>query len=180
MLSIGGFIHHKGFHDVIRVMPDLRRRFSGIQLCIIGESRDARYASYLEQLIAIEGLSECVSLVRNASDATKSAALSEADIYVQPSHEEGFCLAFAEAAAIAPRLVGTRTGEIPGFASDDPSAIVVAPKRPLDLLNAITTLVESDSHSKSAKSRGIRLAERYTWSSYVSKHVATYRGQPGN
>ena len=112
ILSVGGLVHHKGLHDLVRAMPGLRRSFPRAHLCIVGERRDKAYAAYLERLIARQRAQHCVSLLGDATEATKAAALRDADLYVQASHEEGFCLAFAEAAAIVPRLVGTRTGEI--------------------------------------------------------------------
>lgn len=174
ILTVAGYIHHKGLHDAVRIMARLKQRFENAAYRIIGERRDKKYASFLERQIELAGVGDFVSLTPSASDATKAAALREADLYLQPSHEEGFCLAFAEAAAIVPRLVGTATGEMPGFATGDESAAIVPAKRPTDLLEATTRLLNLSLENDVVRRRQERLARRYSWQSYYDKHLATY------
>lgn len=174
ILTVAGFIHHKGLHDAVRIMAELKERFGKASYRIIGERRDKKYAAFLERQIELEGVGDFVSLTPGASDATKAAALCDADLYLQPSHEEGFCLAFAEAAAIAPRLVGTATGEMPGFATDDESMVIVPSRQPTDLLEATTRLLSSPLSSEVFRRRQERLAHRYSWQTYFERHLAAY------
>lgn len=174
ILTVAGFIHHKGLHDAVRIMADLKERFGNAAYRIIGERRDKKYATFLERQIDLEGVGDFVSLTPSASDATKVAALRDADLYLQPSHEEGFCLAFAEAAAIVPRLVGTATGEMPGFATGDESTVIVPSKRPADLLEATTRLLSSPLGGDAFRRRQERLTRHYSWQSYYEKHLAAY------
>jgi glycosyltransferase involved in cell wall biosynthesis len=174
LLTIAGQIHHKGLHDVVMVMNSLRTRFRNTCYRIIGERRDAYYATYLENKILKENLGDCIRLVGNVSEARKVAALHDADLYVQPSHEEGFCIAFAEAAAVVPRIVGTATGEMQGLSKDDDAAIIVAPKNPPALLDAMVALLNANVDQKTIKRRHDRLLQRYPWQDYFAKHLAAY------
>lgn len=174
ILTVAGLIHHKGLHDVVSIMPEVRRRFVGAKYLIIGERRDKGYAAYLEKLITASGVGDCVKVIVNAPEAIKMAALNDADLYVQPSHEEGFCLAFAEAAAISPLLVGTRTGEMAGFVEGDSSAKVVDPKAPSELMRAISELLELPSDPNSVQNRQAQLKKRYSWENYFQAHLALY------
>jgi glycosyltransferase involved in cell wall biosynthesis len=175
ILTVAGLINHKGLHDAINIMKTLRDRFSKVHYCIIGENRDRDYAAFLDRLIAKEKVGCYVNIVPNASEATKHAALRAADIYVQPSHEEGFCIAFAEAAAVVPRLVGTRTGEIAGLISDDALGILVDPKRPEALLLAIESVLNAEPAKHVMSLRHERLKQRYSWANYFDGHLEAYR-----
>jgi glycosyltransferase involved in cell wall biosynthesis len=174
LLTVAGLIHHKGLHDIVRIMPTIQRRFKNAHYCIIGERRDHNYADFLERQILKANLGECIRLVGNASDTTKAAALRDADLYVQPSHEEGFCIAFSEAAAVVPRLVGTATGEMPGLSRDDPTAMIVAPGQPAELVDAMMKLIGTAVERDAVLSRQEKLRRCYPWKSYFDQHLAAY------
>jgi glycosyltransferase involved in cell wall biosynthesis len=177
ILTIGGFAHHKGLHDIVRIMGRIRSAFPRAHCCILGERRYRGYAAFLQNLIKEERVADCVSLIFDADEETKVAALNNAELYIQASHEEGFCLAFAEAAAFIPRLVGTDTGEIRGLAADDACAVVVAPKDLNGLLDAATSLLGASPPADAQLQRRARLRERYSWLDYYARHVAAYTGQ---
>lgn len=92
LVTIGGFWHTKGYHDALMALADLRSEFSDLEYTLIGEVRDQSYVRYLEAMIKRLGLGNSVRFLVNATDAEKEEALRRADIYLQPSHEEGFAL----------------------------------------------------------------------------------------
>jgi hypothetical protein len=104
----------------------------------------------------------------------KWAALATADLYVQPSHEEGFCLAFAEAVMVAPRLIGCRTGEIAGLAGGDPTTRVVEPKDVTGMVAATEALLAVPVTPADVDARAQRLLGRYSWSAYLDRHLALF------
>jgi glycosyltransferase involved in cell wall biosynthesis len=174
LLTVAGLVHHKGLHDVVQVMAAIRSRFENAHYCIIGERRDHDYAAYLDRQVLKQGVNDYVGQVSNAPEATKVAALHDADLYVQPSHEEGFCIAFAEAAAVVPKLIGTTAGAIPGLCKGDHSALVVPPQRPIALLEAMTRLLNAEIDREGVSQRQARLMQRYPWRDYFAKHLETY------
>ncbi len=175
LLTVAGLVHHKGLHDVVRTFAQIRAKFSNACYRIIGERRDRNYAKYLDRLILTEGLGDSIRLIPSASEAIKLAALRAADLYIQPSHEEGFCLAYAEAASVVPRLVGTSTGEIPGLSKDDLFMRVVPPTDTIGILEAMTTLLNLQSDPDVLTARNIRLKQRYSWTHYFDRHLEVYK-----
>jgi glycosyltransferase involved in cell wall biosynthesis len=147
--------------------PDLSYR-------LIGMSRDRRYVTFLRKLIDRVGLGGRAELMHAASDAVKFAALRHADLYVQPSHEEGFCIAFIEAAMVAPRLVGADTGEIAAIAAGDPWAAVVPPMNPAGIEAAARRLLAMTPPPGAVAERRQRLATRYSWDRYLDQHAELY------
>ena len=178
VLTVAGFANHKGAHDYIAAVGQLVTRFPKLAYRVIGNSRDQPYLKFVQRQIESLGLTDRVALLQNASDAVKQAALAEADLYVQPSHEEGFCLAFAEAVMVAPRLIGCRTGEIAGLAGDDPTTRVVEPKDVAGLVAATEALLAVPVTPADVAARSRRLLERYSWSTYLDQHLDVF-SRPG-
>jgi glycosyltransferase involved in cell wall biosynthesis len=175
LLTIAGLAHTKGQHDAIAALPALCERFGKVEYRLIGEVRDPTYVAYLHKLAASLGVSQCLSITINVSEAEKLQALSSADVYVQPSHEEGFCLAYIEAAAVVPRLVGTDTGAIAAISADDEGARVVPVHSPKAIAAAVMDLLERPLPAGLMQQRVERLGRSFGWDSYIAAHEKLYR-----
>ncbi len=175
VVTIAGLAHTKGYHDALRAVAMLRERYADITYQIIGEVRDDSYLRYLQSLIAALDLGSCVRLTLNLPDDQKQQALQSADLYLQPSHEEGFCLAFIEAAQCVPRLVGTDTGAIGRISEGDAGARVVPPKDPRAMAAAMAALLQESLQSGLMQERAERLEARFGWRHHLDAHVATYQ-----
>ncbi len=172
---MGGLAHSKGQHDAIVAIARLRRDFPGLDYQIIGERRDASYLRHLRALIEREALGDCVRITPNLSHDEKERVLQAADLYLQPSHEEGFCLAYIEAAAIVPRLVGTDTGAIRAIGAGDAGARTVGVRAPQELADAMHDLLAATLPADLMARRAARLTGRFSWSQYLDAHEALYR-----
>jgi len=175
IVSTGGIAHTKGQHDAITAMAEVRRRFPNLRYQMIGEVRDRSYVAFLHELTERLQLRDCVRITPNLPHDLKQQALERADLYLQPSHEEGFCLAYIEAAAIVPRLVGTDTGAIRLISEDDAAARVVPVRQPPELAQAIEGLLALPVTEDLMASRVRRLNERFGRDRYLDAHEAIYR-----
>jgi glycosyltransferase involved in cell wall biosynthesis len=174
LLTIGGIAHSKGYHDALMAVAELRRTFPKMEYNIIGEMRDPSYARFLETTIRKLDLRESVRIFVNASDAEKDEALRRSDIYLQPSHEEGFCLAYIEAASIVPLLVGTDTGAIRLISTNDIGARVVPVGQPSRIADAVRELIAISPPRDLLLQREARLASKFSWSKYLDTHESLY------
>lgn len=163
LLTIARIVHHKGLHDSLRAIANLGKVYPHFSYFIIGGRGDEAYASYLETLLARMDIRSHVLLVYNASEELKWSALRHTDLYIQPSHEEGFCLAFLDAAMAAPRLLGTATGEMPSIAEKDPYCGIVAPKDVCGLRTNTLRLLKAAVSVRELEARRVRLREKYSW-----------------
>jgi len=144
---------------------------------MLGEVRDASYLAFLKSRIAELGLASSVDFVINASREQVEQALASADLFVQPSHEEGFCLSYMEAAAQVPRLVGTRTGAMAAMSADDPGARVVPVGHPKAIASAILDLLAAHLPPAHMRERDERLAAAFDWSRYFDMHQSVYEAE---
>lgn len=180
IVTMGGVAHTKGQHDALVAIAALRREFPRLQYQIIGELRDRSYLAFLERTIQRLRLHEHVRIRRSLPNDEKDEALRAADLYLQPSHEEGFCLAYIEAAAVVPRLVGTDTGAIALVGAGDAGARTVPPRQPAQLAAAMSELLGAALPEDLMASRAARLAARFSWSRYLDEHEAVYRDLIGS
>jgi glycosyltransferase involved in cell wall biosynthesis len=172
--TIGGIAHTKGYHDALMALAELRRIFPKIQYNIIGEIRDQSYVRFLEAMIKKLELGGSVRIFINASDAEKDEVLRRSDVYLQPSHEEGFCLAYIEAASIVPLLVGTDTGAIRLISADDIGTRVVPVGQPSRITDAVCELQAISLPHDLLLQRQARLASKFSWSKYLDAHESLY------
>ena len=113
-------------------------------------------------------------LFLHATDRERDEALRRADVYLQPSHEEGFCLAFMEAAPIVPLMVGTDTGAIKLISANDIGARVVPVRQPSRIADAVRELVSISLPQDFLLQRRARLARDFSWSKYFDAHERLY------
>jgi glycosyltransferase involved in cell wall biosynthesis len=174
ILTVAGYAHHKGIHDYIDAAAQLIPTFPKLAYRIIGNSRNQKYTAFLQSRIDTLKVADHVKLLRSASDEVKQAALSSVDVYVQPSHEEGFCLAFAEAAMVAPRLIGCRTGEIAGLAGDGSGVKLVDSRDVTGLVTATREVMTTNLQPSDISSRASRLMATYSWEKYLDQHASLF------
>lgn len=175
LMSVGGLAHHKGFHDYLHAVARLVRDHPKLRYVIMGDRRDAQYVKTLERLIARFGLQDRVRLVPKASEAERLATALRADLYVVPSHEEGFCLSYLEGAMLSPRALGTHCGIIPQVADHDPAQQVVVPMDPAALEDATRRLLAVPVDANQLAQRRSALLDRYAWRHHTEAHLNLYR-----
>ncbi|MFW6061165.1 MAG: glycosyltransferase family 4 protein [Phycisphaeraceae bacterium] len=179
LLSVGGLLHHKGFHDYLRVVAKLVRDHPRLRYVIMGDPRDARYRHALQRMIDRLRLHDHVRLVPKATEAQRLATAARADLYIVPSHEEGFCLSYLEGAMLTPRALGTRCGVIDQIAQDDPAQEVVAPMNPHALEQATRRLLALPVSPDQLAQRRAALRERFTWHVHAEAHADLYHELAG-
>lgn len=173
-VSVAGLAFTKGHHDAIEAVARCRKEGLDLRHRVIGRVKQPAYYRYLQRLVRYHGLERSVAFELDAQEPRKRQVLAEADIYIQPSHEEGFCLAFVEALAEVPRLVGTATGVMTLFDHGDPCIRIVRPGEPQQLARAISELVGAPTPSGFMDRRRERLADLLSQESYVRRHEALY------
>ena len=163
IVYVGGLTFRKGLLDLFDALRELRRR--GIvewKLRIIGGVSEA-------------GEVEAASIERAAGEAELSGSfegaldreevqrqLSQADLFVLPSHMEAQPLAILEAMAAGLPVVSTDVAQIPLMVRDGADGFIVPPNDPASLADALDTLLrDADLRRRFGSSARARTAERY-------------------
>jgi len=141
MLTMGRMAageRYKGFDEVIDAMPQLLQRFPDLKYLIVGDGSDRRR---LEATVKLLGLSNCVIFAGCIPESEKVAHYNLADVFVMPSYGEGFGIVLIEAAACGIPIVGSSVDGSRDALLDGRLGRMVDPKRPDELLEAITAAI---------------------------------------
>ena len=98
---------------------------------------------------------------------------SHTDLFVFPSWYEGFGFPVLEAMACGAAVITSNSTALPEVAGD--AAILVNPKDPEELAEAMVRVLEDASLRTSLKTRGIERARQFTWARSARQTLAVYR-----
>lgn len=171
LVAVGNLIPYKGHRDLINAVPDILKRIPNLLLFIVGEDRGI--GASLKCLTEELGVSEFVQFMGRRSDVRK--ILSGMDLFVLPSHEEGFSNALLEAMASNLAIVATDVGGNREALDDGRLGILVPPHDADALAAAISRLLADVAGCRKLgrlASNHVRL--NYSVMKMVNAHVSLY------
>jgi len=170
ILFVGRIDRIKGLHLLIDALPHIE---TPIQLAIIGPKWDKEYVKELEQMaqeINVNGLHE-IKLLGAMGHNELQFWYQKASLLVAPYLYETYNLVTLEALACGTPVVSTGTHVL----KNGNDGILVVPKDPKEIANAITELLANREMLKEYGKDGIRLIEKeFSGEVAVRRLVKTY------
>jgi glycosyltransferase involved in cell wall biosynthesis len=146
----------KGHTDLITAFPKILQAVPTARLVFIG---DGPAASDLRHQVHEVGLAEHVHFLGSRRDIPR--LLRAFDVFVLPSHQEGLGLAIIEAMAAGLPVVATRVGGIPEVVVEEETGLLVEPRNPPGLAEAIIHLLTNAHTRRQMSSKGRQRVEAY-------------------
>ncbi len=146
VISVGNINPAKGYQYLIKSIGYILKNYKiDVRVLIVGGIFDSqkRYFKYLKENINAYNLSNCVSILGQKKEIAPLLAIS--DLFVLASVTEGTPNAILEAMSMELAVVATDVGGISELIGRNERGILVKPKKPKDLGNAITYLLSNDS-----------------------------------
>jgi glycosyltransferase involved in cell wall biosynthesis len=113
-----------------------------------------------------------VRFMGHVPDNRLPALLSRAEVFVYPSHYEGFGLPPLEAMACGTPVVASNASSLPEVLGD--AALLVAPGDTGALAEAISTIQRDSSLAADLRARGIDRAARFSWAAAAKQLFEAY------
>lgn len=146
----------KGMKDGLKAFLMVKKRYSDIQLILFGEEPIYDDMKIIERIEDVEfhGLiyKEKLREIYNSLD-----------IFVFPSHFEGFGNPPMETMACGVAVVTTNVGAIPDYTIPEKTALVSQPKDPVALAKNIIRLIENEDKRKIIAENGYNYVKQFTW-----------------
>lgn len=98
---------------------------------------------------------------------------SKADVFVYPSHYEGFGLPVLEAMTLGAPVVTSNTSSLPEVAGD--AAILIDPNEPTDLAEAILRVISDSQLRCELIHKGKERAKLYSWERTAKETLKAYK-----
>ena len=180
---VGQISPWKGLVDVIRAMPKVLSYFPEARLVIVGEPKfdtvSARYdnVAYLRKL---ESLVERLNLKKEVIFTGERSDIPEVmkaiDLLILASWEEPFGRALIEAMAMEKPVISTNVGGPTEILEDGVNGILVSPKNPQIIAQAIIELASKKKKSEEMGRRGRKeVRRRFNTDTYIAKMLNIYK-----
>lgn len=134
--TVANFKGHKGHRYLLEAASIVRRSLPQARFVLVGAGPTE---PSVRERAATLGLDGSVVFAGPRDDALRIAGAS--DLFVLPSEQEGLPIALLEAMALGRPVVATRVGGIPEVVEDGRQGILVPPRDPAALAEAILALL---------------------------------------
>lgn len=160
LLYVGRLVPVKGLKYLFQALKDLVEHDLPLTLWLVG---DGYHRPQLESLAADLRISEHVEFRgRIPFGQELFRAYREADIFVLPSLSEGIPKTLLEAMASGLPIVTTRVGGIPDVVKDNETGLLVEPRSPEQLAQAIGSLIRDQNLRRRLISNGYAFVREHT------------------
>ena len=160
----------KGYPDLLAAARILLDRGVPVRFFIVGQGP---LEAELRALHASLGLGRSVEMLGYRTDAMR--VLSGCDLFVLASHYEGYPVAIMEALAIGLPIVATKVGGVPEGVREGIEGLLVPPRRPELLADAIETLVRDPERRAAMGAAAAERGRGYDIESAVARTEKIYR-----
>lgn len=142
LLFVGNFIKAKGLKELIEAYQMFQKRYPDSELHLIGEAKDPDFYETITSIIKEKTIPNIV--FHESMDQNRlSKWMAVADVFVLPSHMEGFGLVALEAMACGTPVIGSDVGGLSYLLSGD-AGVKVEPKNIEALYRAMENLYQDD------------------------------------
>ncbi|HWK12231.1 MAG TPA: glycosyltransferase, partial [Vicinamibacterales bacterium] len=136
VVIVANLIQYKGHEYFLRAWKDVLGEFAGAAALLVGEGPERPVLEGLAQQL---GVADSVQLLGSRRDV--AALLSTADVYVQPSLQEGYSNAILEAMAAGLPVIATAVGGNTEAVTDGATGLLVPPADVAALASAMRQLL---------------------------------------
>ena len=161
-----------GLEFLIESLPSIRRSSRAVSVLIAGDGPEREK---LEARVRELGLQDSVIFAGSQDNNDLPEFYGAADIVAIPSLKEATSIAGLEAMASACAVVATNVGGLPEIIEDGVSGLLVSPRNPEALAQAITRLIETrELRTQLGLAARARVEQKFTWEQVASETTRAY------
>ena len=164
---------YKGVEELLEAFAKVRRDCEKLRLLVVG---GGNLLGYYQRLAREQGTGDSVIFTGQVDDDALPAFYAASDFAALPSRDssEGFGLALLEAQACGKAVIGSEVGGLPEVVDDWKNGVLVKPRDPAALANAMHALYQDDSVREKMGKAGREFALSRDWSLTTQKVASVY------
>ncbi|WP_246202493.1 glycosyltransferase [Virgibacillus doumboii] len=167
ILFVGNIIKAKGITELVAAYSGLKENHPNIELHLIGPQKEPAFVQELKSKYNDFNIHPPM----NQKEVAKWMAA--ADVFVIPSHIEGFGLVALEAMSCHTSVVGSNVGGLHYLLSDG-AGVLIEPKNKKSLSKGIESVINNDSLSNELIINGEVKAQRYDQERLIGQLIKLY------
>jgi glycosyltransferase involved in cell wall biosynthesis len=146
----------KGDFDGLKAMQIVKEKIPNIEILMYGQDKNYNPPDWIQ-------------FQRYPSDEELKELYCSADVFVFPSWVEGWGSPPMEAMACGTACVTTDVGGVPDYAIAGVTALVVPPREPNKIAEAVITLLKDDDKRNQIAKAGYDYIQQFTWDRTVDQ-----------
>ena len=175
--TVSRLIDVKGIDDAIKAFAMVQKDVPTARLIVAG---DGPYREALEDAALATGVPDLIAFIGWQADAV--GIMAGLDVMLSPSHREGFGMSVIEAMSQSVPLIASQAGALPEIVVDGLTGLLVPPKSPQQLADAMEALaVDPVRRIAMGEAGQRRVSEAFSADKMVDATAALYEelaGQP--
>ncbi len=177
VLFVGRVAANKCHHDLIATIAALRSTHPTARLVVVGSPASESYQRALDAFARLLGVGDRVDFVGAVDDATLTAHLSSASVFLCLSEHEGFCVPVLEAMEAGVPVIAYGAAALPETVGD--AGIVLGDKAPHTVATAIARILDDPGLEQHLIDRGRQRADDFSLVNSHNAHRAAFDGLVG-
>ncbi len=172
LLYVGAVVPHKNVDILVSALSILKDRYSTPCQLVIAGSDHAGYSLRLRSIASKLGVLDQITFLGHIPYKELPALYNGARVFVMPSLCESFGLPILEAMACGRPVVCSNASSLPEIAGD--SALLVDPKNPAEIADAIKSLMENEELRHRMIILGKNRANEFSWNEAAVKTLLVF------
>ncbi|MCX8178928.1 MAG: GT4 family glycosyltransferase PelF [Candidatus Aenigmarchaeota archaeon] len=173
LLFVGRIVPRKGLEYLVETIFLIKKEISDIKLYIVGKGEND-YLIKLKKMIKKMNLEKNIKFLGFIEDKKLNKVYSMTDIFVFPSLVEGFGLVLLEAMTKGKPIVATNIGGVNEVIINGRDGILVEPKKPKKMAEAIIKLINDDKLYNKFSQNAIKSVKNFSWKKSAKKVYEIY------
>lgn len=169
--AVGRMTSQKGFDDLIRAYPEIRRSIPRSRLLFLG---DGYMRTELESLADAEQVRESTTFAGFVTDSDLVDAIKSSDVVAVPSRFEPFGIIALEAMAGGSPVVVSKVGGLAEIVEDGVDGLEVDPNNPSSLAEAAVRILTDHALASRLATKAKEKVKTFTWESAAMKTLDVY------
>lgn len=173
ILAIGRLIKEKGFQNLIKTIPIIKRKIPEIAVVIIGPKN-----YYKPELVRMSKITGNVIFTNTISEEMLKSAISSSDVISIPSLYEPFGIVALEAMAYGRPIIASNTGGLSETLNNS-NSLLVHPGDVKELANGIINLLNNKKLSYKLGKKAKEDVKKYDWRNKINEIINVYNDAIG-
>jgi len=180
LLGVGALKKRKGFHLVLRALPDILKIFPNLEYWIVGSRDDQDYYCKLLDIINENQIGERVKFFYNISDQELDFLYTQACLLVltpisDQYNFEGFGLVYLEANLRGLPVVGSLENGGEEAIKDGKTGFLSRPNDPKDIARLIIKILSDQKLYSMMSEEATKWAQNHDWSFIAKRYLNLYK-----